>query len=166
MPRIVILAKNRNFGNFWNFPFLQRCRTIRTIFVFFFCWPRDQELVRLIGQHLVSMGLDKSAEILISETGTKLEHPSATEFRTAILSGEWDRALSALDDLKPQIKKIAKIHSMTFAIFEQKFLELLEEGDCLKAFHCLRLDLGKFWNYFSFFWFSKIFFFFNFHFFF
>lgn len=89
------------------------------------------------------MGLTKSADILISETDTKLEHPSATEFRTAILSGEWDRALKALDDLKPQIKKIAKIHSMTFAIFEQKFLELLEDGDCLAAFHCLRFDLGK-----------------------
>lgn len=103
---------------------------------------RDQELVRLIGQHLISMGLTKSANVLISETGTKLEHGSATDFRGAILGGDWDCALTALDELKPQIKKIAKIHSMTFAIYEQKFLELLEEGDCLAAFQCLRFDLA------------------------
>ena len=102
-----------------------------------------EELVRLIGQHLISMGLTKSANVLISETGTKLEHGSATDFRAAILGGDWDCALTALDELKPQIKKIAKIHSMTFAIYEQKFLELLEEGDCLAAFQCLRFDLGK-----------------------
>ena len=88
------------------------------------------------------MGLVSSAAALTSETGQTLEDPSATSFRKAILGGQWDTALSALDSLKPRIKKIAKINNMKFAIFEQKFLELLEEGDCLAAFQCLRFDLG------------------------
>ena len=88
------------------------------------------------------MGLASSAAALTSETGQTLEDPSATSFRKAILGGQWDTALSALDSLKPRIKKIAKINNMKFAIFEQKFLELLEEGDCLAAFQCLRFDLG------------------------
>ena len=44
----------------------------------------------------------------------------------------------ALTELKPEIRKKSKITQMKFYIYEQKFLELLEDGDCIGAFHCLR----------------------------
>ena len=32
---------------------------------------------------------------------------------------------------------------MKFLILEQKFLELLEEGECIAAFNCLRQELAQ-----------------------
>ena len=45
---------------------------------------RDEELIRLIGQHLVSLGLDQSAQALVKESGTMFENRLAQGFRQAI----------------------------------------------------------------------------------
>lgn len=52
----------------------------------------NQEIIRLIGQYLQDLGLEKSVKTLMTESGCYLEHPSATKFREHVLSGEWSKA--------------------------------------------------------------------------
>lgn len=103
---------------------------------------RDEELIRLIGQHLVSLGLDQSAKALVKESGTMFENRLAQVFRQAIQEGDWSTAFSSLDQLSHEVKKKSKVVQMKFLILEQKFLELLEEGECILAFNCLRQELA------------------------
>ena len=37
---------------------------------------RDDELIRLIGQHLISIGLEQSAKVLVNESGNGMTHHS------------------------------------------------------------------------------------------
>ena len=52
----------------------------------------NQDIVRLIGQYLKNVGLEKTADVLMQESGCYLEHPSATKFRQHVLSGDWTKA--------------------------------------------------------------------------
>jgi len=85
---------------------------------------RDEELIRLIGQHLLSVGLENSARTLVKESDTTFENTSASLFRQSILDGDWENAFSALNQLQYEIKKKNKVTQMKFYILEQKFLEL------------------------------------------
>ncbi|KAE8269880.1 hypothetical protein A4X09_0g2441 [Tilletia walkeri] len=51
-----------------------------------------KEFVRLALQSLRDLGFKAAAHALEKESGVKLEHPSITAFRTAVLSGEWKNA--------------------------------------------------------------------------
>lgn len=59
----------------------------------------DREIVRLIGQHLKIVGLERSAEVLMEESGCCLEHLSAIKFRKHVLSGDWAKADHDLQEL-------------------------------------------------------------------
>ncbi len=61
----------------------------------------QKDILRLIGQHLRNLGLDKTTEILIKESGCILEHPIAVNFCNLIMNGEWEEAERALDLLVP-----------------------------------------------------------------
>ncbi|CAD7004971.1 unnamed protein product [Ceratitis capitata] len=52
----------------------------------------NQEIIRLIGQYLQDIGLEKSVKALMGESGCYLEHPAASKFREHVLSGEWNKA--------------------------------------------------------------------------
>lgn len=60
----------------------------------------QKDILRLIGQHLRQLGLTKTTEQLINESGCMLEHPVATNFSNLILNGDWDKAERSLIDLK------------------------------------------------------------------
>ena len=66
---------------------------------------RDEELIRLIGQHLLSVGLENSARTLVKESDTTFENTSASLFRQSILDGDWENAFAALNQLQYEIKK-------------------------------------------------------------
>lgn len=105
----------------------------------------DADVVKLIGQHLTNMGLKQTVESLLRETGLpSFDHPIAAKFQHLILNGEWDQAKELLDDLvahcSPNDKKIV-VSDMKLLISEQKFLELIDDNQCLKAVKCLRLEL-------------------------
>ncbi|XP_034827354.1 WD repeat-containing protein 26 isoform X1 [Maniola hyperantus] len=106
----------------------------------------DQEIVRLIGQHLLSVGLERSASLLMEESGLHLEHPAAATFRTHVLAGDWvkaDHDLRALHDLlrdEPLVEP-HNLAEMKFVVLEQKYLEHLEAGRVLDALHVLRNEL-------------------------
>ena len=61
---------------------------------------RDEELIRLIGQHLLSVGLENSARTLVKESDTTFENTSASLFRQSILDGDWENAFAALNQLQ------------------------------------------------------------------
>ncbi|GBP84965.1 WD repeat-containing protein 26 [Eumeta japonica] len=106
----------------------------------------DQEIVRLIGQHLISIGLERSAALLMEESGLHLEHPAAATFRQHVLAGDWAKAdhdLRALHELlkdSPHIQPDSLVE-MKFLLLEQKYLEHLESGRVLDALHVLRNEL-------------------------
>ncbi|XP_023934953.1 WD repeat-containing protein 26 [Bicyclus anynana] len=108
--------------------------------------PAEQEIVRLIGQHLLSAGLERSASVLMEESGLHLEHPAAATFRQHVLAGDWGKAdhdLRALHELLRDSPHVDPHHlaEMKFVVLEQKYLEHLEAGRVLDALHVLRNEL-------------------------
>ncbi|XP_077866982.1 WD repeat-containing protein 26-like [Saccoglossus kowalevskii] len=101
----------------------------------------DKEIVRLIGQHLRMLGLNRTVDQLMAESGCRLEHPSAAKFRSHVMDGEWDKAEEDLEELKPLIESADGTLKMKFLLLEQKYLEHLEEGQVLEALQCLRQEL-------------------------
>ncbi|XP_036326209.1 WD repeat-containing protein 26 homolog [Rhagoletis pomonella] len=103
----------------------------------------NQEIIRLIGQYLQDIGLDKSVKTLMTESGCYLEHPAASKFREHVLSGEWGKADADLKELEPLIDngKPSTIIEMKFLLLEQKYLEFLDDGCPLDALHVLRNEL-------------------------
>ncbi|XP_059614868.1 WD repeat-containing protein 26 homolog isoform X2 [Phlebotomus argentipes] len=107
----------------------------------------ERDIVRLIGQHLKIVGLERSAELLMEESGCCLEHPSAIKFRAHVLSGDWVKADHDLQELHPLIDGkhnsigFSVFQEMRFLLLEQKYLEFLEEGRPLDALHVLRNEL-------------------------
>ncbi|XP_035908333.1 WD repeat-containing protein 26 homolog [Anopheles stephensi] len=104
----------------------------------------NQDIVRLIGQHLKDIGLERSAEMLMQESGCCLEHPAATKFRIHVLCGDWNKADHDLQELQSMVDirtDRASMNEMKFLLLEQKYLEYLEEGRPIDALHVLRNEL-------------------------
>jgi WD40 repeat protein len=101
----------------------------------------DKDIIRLIGQHLQTIGLTRTAEQLILESGCMFEHPAAAKFRLHIMEGEWDKAEADLVELQPLLSSPKVIMQMKFLLLEQKYLESLEDGREFDALHCLRHEL-------------------------
>nr|CAD7571266.1 unnamed protein product [Timema californicum] len=51
----------------------------------------NQDIVRLIGQHLKTIGLNRTAEVLMQESGCRLDHPAAAKFRQHVMDGDWSK---------------------------------------------------------------------------
>ncbi|XP_013416632.1 WD repeat-containing protein 26 [Lingula anatina] len=101
----------------------------------------DRDIVRLIGQHLRGLGLDRTVDQLIQESGCSLEHHAASKFRSHVMNGEWDKAELDLNELKGLVDSQQGSLKMKFLILEQKYLEYLEDGSVLDALHVLRNEL-------------------------
>nr|CAD7462051.1 unnamed protein product [Timema tahoe] len=56
----------------------------------------NQDIVRLIGQHLKTIGLNRTAEVLMQESGCRLDHPAAAKFRQHVMDGDWSKVMSYL----------------------------------------------------------------------
>jgi WD40 repeat protein len=103
----------------------------------------QKDILRLIGQHLRYLGLNKTTELLVNESGCMLEHPTAASFCGLIMSGKWDEAEGSLNSLKSIMEdSLQNITNMKFLILEQKYLECLEDGKILEALKCLRDELA------------------------
>ncbi|CAG0912843.1 unnamed protein product [Notodromas monacha] len=101
----------------------------------------DEELVRLIGQHLRGLGLESSAEELMRESGCRLEHPAAAKFRSHVMNGNWDQAQESLAAVGEFLANQEDLKKMQFLLLEQKYLELLETGKVHEALRCLQMEL-------------------------
>ncbi|XP_063093595.1 WD repeat-containing protein 26 isoform X1 [Cavia porcellus] len=122
----------------------------------------DEDVIRLIGQHLNGLGLNQTVDLLMQESGCRLEHPSATKFRNHVMEGDWDKAENDLNELKPLVHSPHAIVAQTcsettinffpdccflscqrmkFLLLQQKYLEYLEDGKVLEALQVLRCEL-------------------------
>uniref|UniRef100_A0A3B4FRH2 WD repeat-containing protein 26 n=1 Tax=Pundamilia nyererei TaxID=303518 RepID=A0A3B4FRH2_9CICH len=101
----------------------------------------EEDVIRLIGQHLNDLGLNQTVDLLMQESGCRLEHPSATKFRNHVIEGEWDKAESDLNELKALMHSPSAIVRMKFLLLQQKYLEYLEDGKVLEALQVLRAEL-------------------------
>lgn len=104
----------------------------------------DTDIVRLIGQHLVNIGLKQTVDLLLEESGlNELDHPIPVKFRQHIMTGEWEKANSMSEDIANYSRgdKKTNINEIKLLIAEQKFLELIEDNQHIKALKCLRLEI-------------------------
>lgn len=101
----------------------------------------DQDIIRLIGQHLRCLGLNRTAEQLIQESGCRLDHPAAAKFQADVMEGDWAMAESDLNELKLLLESPQSLVEMKFLLLEQKYLEYLEDGRIMDALQCLRTEL-------------------------
>ncbi|KAL2275045.1 hypothetical protein FJTKL_02509 [Diaporthe vaccinii] len=121
--------------------------------------PRDyighdrEEVTRLMIQALSEMGYQSTAENLSRESGYELESSTVAAFRASVLSGKWTEAeqllfgaVTAGDDSHRAGNGLVLAEGvdrddMRFRIRQQKFLELLEQGDYRPALTVLRNEL-------------------------
>uniref|UniRef100_A0A4W3JPZ0 WD repeat-containing protein 26 n=1 Tax=Callorhinchus milii TaxID=7868 RepID=A0A4W3JPZ0_CALMI len=120
----------------------------------------DEDVIRLIGQHLHGLGLNQTVDLLMQESGCRLEHSSATKFRNHVMEGEWEKAENDLNELKSLVHSPHAIvvrnnensrsshfvlciyfQKMKFLLLQQKYLEYLEDGKVLEALQVLRCEL-------------------------
>jgi len=101
----------------------------------------DQEVVRLIGQHLCDVGLRTSADVLMKEAGCRLDQPTAATFRHCVMKGDWTGAVNVLEELAPHLETPSTQVEMRFLLLEQKFLEHLDNGSYIEALKVLQLEL-------------------------
>ncbi|XP_022899945.1 WD repeat-containing protein 26 [Onthophagus taurus] len=101
----------------------------------------NQDIVRLIGQYLKNEGLDRTAELLMIESGCRLDHPAAAKFRQHVMDGDWSKADHDLQELKMLLEGSNSLVEMKFLLLEQKYLEYLEDCKVLDALHVLRNEL-------------------------
>ncbi|XP_039284126.1 WD repeat-containing protein 26 isoform X2 [Nilaparvata lugens] len=102
----------------------------------------DQDIVRLIGQHLKTIGLNRTADLLMQESGCRLDHPAAAKFRQHVMDGDWNKADNDLNELKSLLESSSqRLNEMKFLLLEQKYLEFLEDGRLYDALHVLRNEL-------------------------
>ncbi|XP_066150934.1 WD repeat-containing protein 26 isoform X1 [Euwallacea fornicatus] len=100
-----------------------------------------QDIVRIIGQYLSSEGLNRTCDVLMTESGCRLDHPAATKFKLHVMDGDWSKADHDLQELRPLLGASNNILDMKFLLLEQKYLEYLEDGRVLDALHVLRNEL-------------------------
>jgi len=103
----------------------------------------DKEIVRIVGQGLQEMGLPLASKALMEESGCKLEHSTTIELRRYIFEGNWDLAVKTLNKMKDLMKDKTNLQKMLFMVYQQKYLELIESNDYLKALNCLRDELSE-----------------------
>uniref|UniRef100_H2ZTX0 TPL/SMU1 LisH-like dimerisation domain-containing protein n=1 Tax=Latimeria chalumnae TaxID=7897 RepID=H2ZTX0_LATCH len=77
----------------------------------------DEDVIRLIGQHLHGLGLNQTVDLLMQESGCRLEHPAATKFRNHVMEGEWEKAENDLNELKSLVHSP---HAIVIGLFISK----------------------------------------------
>lgn len=105
----------------------------------------DTDVVRLIGHHLIGLGMNQTVEQLLKESGISgLDNPVAAKLQQHILAGEWDKTPELIEkvaEYSPDVDRKNDLNEIKFLIAEQKFFELLEDEQHIQALKCLRLEL-------------------------
>jgi len=87
----------------------------------------DIEVIRLVAQQLQDMGLVQASEALMNETGCRLEHSVTTRLREEVMQGRWSDVVQTLTEMKEHVKQSKSIKKMFFLVYEQKYLEYVED---------------------------------------
>ncbi|KAI0011138.1 WD40 repeat-like protein [Xylariaceae sp. FL0662B] len=112
-----------------------------------------EEVTRILIQALSDMGYHSAAQSLSNDSGFELESPIVADFKSAVLDGVWSEAEKllfggtassdrAIEDGNGLIlANGADRNMMRLWIRQQKFLELLEQGQTPKALTVLRTEI-------------------------
>lgn len=99
----------------------------------------QQEVIRLIGQFLRNLGLNRTVEQLANESGCILEDPTASQLRQHVMDGKWEKVDADILQLQSILSVSSEdLTEMRLMILEQKYLEMLEDGKAHEALDCLR----------------------------
>ncbi|KAG8948860.1 hypothetical protein FRC04_009198 [Tulasnella sp. 424] len=98
-----------------------------------------EEFVRLAIQIFKDIGYNETASTLEAESGYSLETPLVTEFRQAVLNGEWTKVSDMLPGLGVSARDLA---AARYLVSQQHYLELLEQRLTSRALNVLRTDLA------------------------
>ncbi|RPA72278.1 WD domain-containing protein [Ascobolus immersus RN42] len=99
-----------------------------------------EEVTRILMQALSDMGYHKTASTLESESEYTLESQEVSQFKIAVLQGDWRKAEKLLKRLN--LREDADVNMLLFYLRQQKFLECLEAGNRSKALEVMRLELN------------------------
>jgi len=77
----------------------------------------QRDILRLIGQQLRYLGLNRTTDMLIKESGCMLEHPIAANFCSLIMNGQWEEAENALIQLKMIMSGESADNDLTVGFF-------------------------------------------------
>ncbi|KAG8889730.1 hypothetical protein FRB98_003022 [Tulasnella sp. 332] len=102
-------------------------------------WVDREELVRLMVQTLREAGYAESASALEAESGYSLETPQVTEFRRAVLDGEWQKVVDSLSAMGIPTQNLP---AAKYLVSQQHYLELLEQRATNRALTVLRMELA------------------------
>eukprot|EP01116_Phalansterium_solitarium_P022381 TRINITY_DN7370_c0_g1_i2.p1 TRINITY_DN7370_c0_g1~~TRINITY_DN7370_c0_g1_i2.p1 ORF type:complete len:447 (-),score=136.27 TRINITY_DN7370_c0_g1_i2:125-1465(-) len=102
--------------------------------------PFDRrEYLRLVLQSLDELGFGTVRQALENESGVVLQGAEIEAFQRGVLQGDWKLVDERIADL--QIHSDDDLKSARFLIYQQKFLELLEDQKMKEALDCLRHEL-------------------------
>ena len=91
-------------------------------------------------QMILGTDCSHASKSLADESGYNTESNDVSEFRTAVLAGQWSKAESHLANI-PLLEN-ASLEDALFLIREQKFLEALEDKEYTSALSILRTELS------------------------
>ncbi|GJD07648.1 WD repeat-containing protein 26 [Galdieria sulphuraria] len=97
--------------------------------------PKDQ-FTRLVIQAIQSLGYPSVSKQLEEQSGLCALNGQVAEFCECIFSGEWSRAAQHVSHLG--LEDVQALDKVRFLIYEQQYLETLENGEVESALHCLR----------------------------
>ena len=117
----------------------------------------NPEILRLIQQYLRENGMQKIAQDIEVQTGVDMEHNSVIRFRQCILNGNYKelfskeivahstlksggKCISVFDQVSAQLTPQKKQLLMYF-IYEQQYIELMEQGKNIEAITLLQKQL-------------------------
>ncbi|OQR69625.1 WD repeat-containing protein 26-like [Tropilaelaps mercedesae] len=102
----------------------------------------ERDIIKLIGQHLRSLGLHRAVTTLADESGCSYDHPLAVKLQNHVMNGQLDLAIADLIELEPLLLGSNAIKKMRFLLLEEKFLEFLAQNKTMDALACLRTQLS------------------------
>ncbi|KAF7731509.1 hypothetical protein EC973_009273 [Apophysomyces ossiformis] len=88
---------------------------------------------------LQDLGYQEAAQVLQRDSHVSVESPTVTQFREAVMNGDWDTTESVLPALCNSHP--GDLAQAAFLVRQQKFLELLESRKTMKALQVLRNEL-------------------------
>ncbi|PFH62075.1 hypothetical protein XA68_15166 [Ophiocordyceps unilateralis] len=109
-----------------------------------------EELTRILIQALSDMGYQDAADSVSRDSGFDLESSTVAAFRSAVLDGSWVEAEKLLSGASMDgrgggnglvLAANSDRNVMKFWLRQQKFLELLEQRDTMRALTVLRTEL-------------------------
>eukprot|EP01083_Nonionella_stella_P225624 801929_1 len=100
---------------------------------------RQDEMARVLVQALEDLGFEKSARCLRVEADVHVESSILAQLESLVASGDW----AGVHNLLPRlgITSARKQRAFKLSVFEQQFLELVEQNETSAALRLLRSDL-------------------------